>query len=224
MRKTSISLLSVPALLCALLVSGCADWEAHMQSKLPEPQPMYQGKEIKVVGVRSVADVPFADGQTSLSPAETSKLHAFLDAINPQSDYVVMVEQPTRKAGRVEMQRGKSVAAAVKKLGYQVADYPVTDVQPGSIRVAVDHLSALGPKCPDWKIHPYAEYGAQQMPNTGCSDRTNLAAMIVNPADLVDGQVPATASGHQVTYGEIRVRHDQIRPLEDATASFDTGG
>lgn len=224
MRKTSVSLLSVPALLCALLVSGCADWEAHMQSKLPEPQPMYQGKEIKVVSVRSVASVPFADGQTDLSGDETAKLYAFLNDINPQSDYVVMVEQPTRKAGRVEMQRGKSVAAVVKKLGYHVADYTAADVQPGTIRVAVDHLNALGPKCPDWKIHPYAEFGSQQMPNTGCSDRTNLAAMIVNPADLVDGQVPASASGHPVTYGEIRVRHDQIRPLEDATASFDTGG
>jgi type IV pilus biogenesis protein CpaD/CtpE len=52
--------------------------------------------------------------------------------------------------------------------------------------------------------------------------QVNLAAMIDNPADLVSADVAPRPSGHTTTYGEVRIRRDEVRQLEDAEASFST--
>lgn len=221
--KTMSFMRVVPAVLSLLVVSACADWEQHMQSKLPPAVPYYQDKEIKVTATRSVHQVSFADASAAtLSAFEVSKLADFLNEVDPERRSVVMVEQVSRKQGASAHRQGAAVADALTELGYRTEAYADAYSADGVISVAVDHVVAYAPNCPNWEINEYESFGAGTLPNHGCASQVNLAAMIDNPADLVAADVAPRPSGHTTTYGEIRIRRDEVRQLEDAEASFST--
>lgn len=83
------------------------------------------------------------------------------------------------------------VAALVGNYGMLVAEgAPVTggQVGPGQARIVITRSTASVPGCPDWS-HT-AEYNPKNStnPGYGCSINGNLAAMIANPEDLIEGQ------------------------------------
>ncbi len=214
-----------PGLLLAasMLVSGCAEWEQHMRDTLPPPKPAYADKEIVVAPTRSVREVRYVGTSASLSRDEQAWLVAFLDQVSPNRDAVVLIEQPARGADRLARQRSVALGQWVRAQGYRTDAYAVSEPPvPGVVRVAVDHTLAMVPGCPDWQFHKYAAFGAQPLPNQGCADRTNLAAMVVNPNDLVVGAVPDAASGPALLYGEVRYRKNVVKPPRDAKAAEGT--
>lgn len=217
MRKFATYAVQVLLVTSAFSLTGCADWERHAQSKLPPPLPAYQAKQIQVVPTRSVHAVSFTDGALKLSSDEQGMLASFLDTTHRDASAVVLVEQPPRSADRLSRQRAAALAEGLSKGGLTVKSF--TPEQPsasGTLQVAVDHLMAIAPNCPDWDIHPYFAYGSSPLPNQGCSDRTNLAAMVANPRDLVAGAVPSAPTGHGALRGEVEYRSDTLPALQDA--------
>lgn len=215
-----------PGLLLAasMLVSGCAEWEQHMRDTLPPPQPAYANREIVVAPTRSVQEVRFAGAATAVSREEQAGLAGFLDQVSPDKSAVVLIEQSGRRADRLARQRVVALTQWVRAQGYRTAAYdaPAEGAAPGVLRVAVDHTLAMVPGCPDWQFHNYFAFGAQMLPNQGCADRTNLAAMVVNPNDLVAGAVPHAAAGHGLLAGEVRYRQNAVTPPRDAQAAEST--
>lgn len=204
-------------LLVALTVlSGCADWEKHMQDSLPAPTAAYVDKQIVVSPTRSVHSISFVDGKAWVSDDEKAYLSAFLDATVHDHEHTIMVEQPGLRANRIARQRSAAVVALLRNSGYHIHPYPDAATVPGQVQVAVDHLIAQAPNCPNWDFHPNFAFSAQPLPNQGCSDRSNLAAMVANPRDLVVGQVPAAPTGHPPLRGEVNYRNGQITQLQDA--------
>lgn len=67
---------------------------------------------------------------------------------------------------------------------------PVTSgsVQPGYARVVLTRSSASVPGCPDWSVKSDMNFNNGTHPNYGCATNSNLAAMIANPQDLIEGQ------------------------------------
>ena len=223
MRK--ITLASHLVLLASMVaLSGCADMQAHMQSKLPPPLPAYADKQIEVTQARSVHVVSFADGSARVSGDEGAYAVAFVDETMRSAGGTVLVEKASAQASRLQRQRIASVTDLLAKKGYHVAPFAPAEVNVGGVQIAVDALVAVAPNCPNWEIHKYAEFGAQLPPNQGCADRTNLAAMVANPRDLVSGQVPALAAGHGILGAEQRYRAGAITPLEDAGSAEAGGG
>ena len=198
------------------LLTGCADWESHMQDSLPTPKAAYADKQIVVSPTRSVFAAVYKEGQTVLPEAQQAYLMGFLDRTVHDKARTVMVEQPARRHDRLGYQRSTALAGWLERNGYHVV--PFADAAPvsGQIQLAVDHLIAQAPNCPNWDFHPNYAFSSEQLPNQGCADRGNLAAMIANPQDLIEGQVPSAPMGHGALRGEVNYRNGEIAPLQDA--------
>lgn len=200
----------------SLLLSGCADWEQHMQDSLPKPQAAFEDKQINVSPTRSVFGVEYAAGKTQMSDNEKAYLSEFLDRTVQDDSRTVLLEQPGARADRLTRQRAAALGQWLTRSGYHVVVY--TDVQPvdGQLQVAVDHLLAQVPNCPNWDVHPNFAFSANALPNLGCADHSNLAAMVANPRDLIVGEVPSAPSGHAPLRGEVNYRNGTVAPLQDA--------
>lgn len=204
-------------LLAALAVlPGCAEWEQHAQDSLPSPMAAYEDKQIVVSPTRSTYAVSFAEGKTHLSDNEKAYLEDFLNRTVRDHERTVMVEQPGRRADRLSRQRAAGLTQWLSRAGYHIHPYPEATPVAGQVQIAVDHLIAQAPNCPNWDIHPNFAFGANPLPNHGCADRMNLAAMVADPRDLVVGQVPARPMGHPPLRGEVNYRNGTPTPLQDA--------
>jgi pilus assembly protein CpaD len=64
---------------------------------------------------------------------------------------------------------------------------PAGAVPPGTVRVVASRSTASVPGCPNWAPAEIAATGNTSS-NYGCATNSNLAAMIANPNDLVQGQ------------------------------------
>ncbi|NNC51531.1 MAG: pilus assembly protein CpaD [Erythrobacter sp.] len=83
------------------------------------------------------------------------------------------------------------IAALAARHGILLAEgAPVTvgNAQPGQARVVITRSSASVPGCPDWSHTAEANDKNSTNPNYGCATYGNLAAMVANPEDLVQGQ------------------------------------
>ena len=67
---------------------------------------------------------------------------------------------------------------------------PITAGHPanGTLRVVVSRAVAHVEGCPDWSRGNAGEYAGATKSNFGCADASNLAAMIANPQDLIEGR------------------------------------
>lgn len=61
-------------------------------------------------------------------------------------------------------------------------------VEPGSARVIVSRSAAAVQNCPNWTRKAQPEFAASTMSNYGCATNANLAAMIADPQDLIEGR------------------------------------
>lgn len=83
------------------------------------------------------------------------------------------------------------VAEIAGRYGLLVAEgAPVTagPAGPGQTRIVITRTSASVPGCPDWSHTDESNELNSTNPNYGCAINGNLAAMIANPEDLVQGQ------------------------------------
>lgn len=209
--STRLALLATLALLPA-----CADWEKHMQDSLPAPTAAYVDKQITVSPTRSVHSIVFVEGKAWVSDDEKAYLNAFLDSTVRDHERTVMVEQAGPRANRMSRQRSAAVVSLFRSAGYHIHPYADAVHVDGQVQVAVDHLIAQTPNCPNWDFHPNYNFSSQPLPNQGCADRSNLAAMVANPRDLVVGQVPSAPMGHAALRGDVNYRNGQITALQDA--------
>lgn len=210
---------SIALLLGTVALSGCADWENHMQSLLPPPVPAYTDKQIVVAPERSSHSVVFAHNVAMVSAEEQTALAEFIRTAGVTAGAVVQVEQPLPNARRLERQRAANVTTWLRRHGYQTEAFAVNPPEEGTVRLQASKLVAVAPSCPNWDMHPYYEFGSQPLPNLGCADRTNLAAMVVNPQDLVDGHTASQPFGQAALNGEVRYRKGEITQLQDAEAA-----
>ncbi|HEY0270905.1 MAG TPA: CpaD family pilus assembly lipoprotein [Sphingomonas sp.] len=58
----------------------------------------------------------------------------------------------------------------------------------GAVRVVVSRAVARVDGCPDWSVGNTPTHNGATPSNFGCATMTNLAAMVANPQDLVEGQ------------------------------------
>lgn len=88
---------------------------------------------------------------------------------------------------------------------------PVTSgfIEPGQARVVITRSSASVPGCPDWAAKSDSNYNNATSPGFGCATNGNLAAMVADPQDLLEGKkgdsetVIATSNKAISTYREL---------------------
>ena len=85
----------------------------------------------------------------------------------------------------------RAVAALAGQYGLlldETAPLTAGDLSQGSVRVVVSRMKASVPGCPDWSKKAEYEFNSNSMSNYGCSVNSNLAAMIADPRDLIEGR------------------------------------
>ena len=134
-----------------------------------------------------------ARGAAGLAPHQRSEVYQFVsrykNASGSNSKMVVSV--PSGSPNEVAaMQAAADLRTIIAGAGFQEASiqiepyYTDSDPQP-PIRVSYMRYVAEGPNCGKWPQNLAADYRNLPMDNMGCAQQRNLAAMIVNPADLV---------------------------------------
>ncbi len=145
-------------------------------------------------------------GADGLAPGETERLAGFFNSLQlGYGDHVAVDDPAGSGAAR------NAVAAVAARYGLLLANgAPVTagTPEPGALRVIVSRSAAEVPHCPDWDRKSQPEFAASTMSNYGCSVNANLAAMIADPQDLIQGREGGAGTDARVAIRAIRTYRD----------------
>lgn len=192
-RVPAISL----ALALGLGLAGCGG--------MPENTSLYSVRQPVVERTNMVLDVTTTSSGLPIS--EQQRLNGWFETLDLRYGDRIAVENPSQNP---------AVTAAVRDIaaryGLLISDTaPVTPgfVQPGQARVVISRSTASVPGCPDWSAHSDMNYTNGTSPNFGCAVNSNVAAMVADPQDLLEGKkgtgetVIATSNKAISTYREL---------------------
>ncbi|USI71937.1 CpaD family pilus assembly lipoprotein [Sphingomonas morindae] len=138
-------------------------------------------------------DVAMAGG--ALAPGEPQRLADWFDSLALSYGDTVRVDA-SGVGGDAAAADG--VGAVLSRYGMLLAHSPAPVTAghpaPGTARVVVSRAIARVEGCPDWARGNWAEYDNANTSNFGCATATNLAAMVADPQDLVQGREAGPAS------------------------------
>lgn len=173
-RRKFASALAISLL--GLSLSGCGG--------MPTNRSLNSLKQPVVDRTNYTLDVQSGGG--GLSIPEQQRLAGWFEAMDLRYGDRVSIEDPmTSGAARDD------IAALASRHGILVSDgAPVTTgfIEPGRVRVVITRSSATVPGCPDWSAKSDMNYTNATSPGYGCATNGNLAAMVANPEDLINGQ------------------------------------
>jgi len=121
----------------------------------------------------------------------------------------------------------ESVSQLAGRHGVLLSDEaPVTAgaSQPGYARVVVTRSKAHVPGCPNWSASSDMNYNNATSPNYGCATNSNLAAMVANPEDLIEGQEGTGETVIMSSSKAIQTYRDAAPTGAEGLANNETGG
>jgi len=185
------------ALTLGLGLAGCGG--------MPTNTSLYSVKQPVVERSNMVLDV--ATSPSGLPISEQQRLNGWFETMDLRYGDRIAIENPGQNP---------AVTNAIRELagryGLMISDTaPVTPgyVQPGQARVVITRTRASVPGCPDWSAKSDMNYTNGTSPNFGCAVNSNIAAMVADPQDLLEGKkgsgetVIATSNKAISTYREM---------------------
>lgn len=154
----------------------------HEHGLEPAHQPVVERTDF-------VFDVP-GSGNGELDKADERRLTAWFDALGLRYGDHVSFHGANGLAGVRD-----SVTDVVARYGLLTeGEAPITAGDPpaGSLRVVVSRSKASVPGCPSWSDRSQADLVGAQSSNYGCAMASNMAAMVADPQDLVQGRTTTT--------------------------------
>ncbi|MBI1403419.1 MAG: pilus assembly protein CpaD [Porphyrobacter sp.] len=185
------------ALTLGLALAGCGG--------MPTNSSLYSTKQPVVERANFTLDVNTSPAGLPIS--EQQRLNGWFETMDLRYGDRIAIENPGQNP---------AVTSAIRDLaaryGLMISDAaPVTAgmLQPGQARVVITRASASVPGCPDWSAKSDMNYNNAMSPNYGCAVNSNLAAMVADPQDLLEGK---KGSGETV----IATSNKAIATLRDA--------
>lgn len=174
---------SVPVLL-ALGLSACGGSSAPTNTSLSPTR-------IPTVSVDQVShNLYFTNNR--ISDQEEAALFAFLRSVGPSFADRISIEDPNPENAEA---RVASLTKILGRMGVGVASIKrVADLSPGTARIVVSRASVKSDECPDWNDETEVTFKGAASSNYGCATRSNLAKMIADPTDLLEGR-PLSGQG-----------------------------
>ncbi len=164
------------ALSLGLAVAGCAG--------MPTNTSLYSTKQPVVEKTNFTFDVTTNGGGLAIS--EQQRLNGWFEAMDLRYGDRITVEDPSQNP---------AVTTAVNDLAGRYgliveSTAPTTAgyLNPGQARVVITRSSASVPGCPDWSAKSDANYLNATSPGYGCAVNSNIAAMVADPQDLLEGK------------------------------------
>ncbi|MBV7259255.1 CpaD family pilus assembly protein [Erythrobacter crassostreae] len=171
------------ALSIGLVTAGCGGVATNTS--------LYSTKQAVVERTNFTFDVQ--TNASGLPIGEQSRLNGWFEAMDLRYGDRVTIEDPANST---------AVSTAVNDLAgrygiivSKVAPATSGYLNPGQARVVITRSTASVPGCPDWSAKSDTNYMNASSPGYGCGVNSNLAAMVANPEDLLEGQ---KGSGEQV--------------------------
>lgn len=151
---------------------------------MAENKSLYSTKQPVVERTNYTLDVDtMRDG---LSVSEQSRLNGWFETMELRYGDRISIEDPGSNPAVSE-----AVNELAGRYGLMVTGTAPTTagvLQPGQARIVITRSTASVPECPDWSAKSDMNYNNGLSPNYGCSINSNLAAMVANPEDLLQGQ------------------------------------
>ena len=176
-------MMGAAALALGLALAGCGG--------MPTNTSLYSTKQPVVERTNYTLDVNTAPSGLPIS--EQQRLNGWFETMDLGYGDRITVEDPSSNP---------AVAGAVNELAGRyglIVDTmaPTTGgaLPPGQARIVITRATAAVPGCPDWSAKADSNYANATSPNYGCAVNSNMAAMVANPQDLLQGQ---TGSGETV--------------------------
>lgn len=169
-------LTSAFALSLGLALAGCGG--------MPTNPSLYSTKQAVVERTNYTFDV--ATNSNGLAIHEQQRLNGWFEAMDLRYGDRVAIEDPSANP---------AVANAVNDLagryGLMVTGTaPATTgyLEPGQARIVITRSTASVPGCPDWSANSDMNYYNATSPGYGCAVNSNMAAMVADPQDLLEGK------------------------------------
>lgn len=164
------------ALSLGMVLGGCGGMATN--------KSLYSTKQPVVERTSYTFDV--RTSQSGLTVSEQQRLDGWFETMDLGYGDRVSIDDPLASEATLD-----AVSELAGRRGILVENgAPVTSgaVQPGYARVVLTRSTAAVPGCPDWSAKSDLNYNNATSPNYGCATNSNLAAMIANPQDLIEGQ------------------------------------
>lgn len=139
---------------------------------------------------------------------ESARLAGWFDAMKLGYGDRVAVDDPS--GGYAAHNDVSAVAARYGLLVEEQAPVTSGAIAPGQVRVVVSRKTAAVPGCPDWSRSSQPEYAGATMSNFGCATSSNLAAMIANPDDLIEGREAGATIDAATSSKAIKAYRDKV--------------
>jgi pilus biogenesis lipoprotein CpaD len=124
-----------------------------------------------------------------------------------------------------------SIAMELIAVGVEPQKIEIVSAQPSNWRrrgepviITAARAIAILPNCPGWIPHVSGPDDNRAEPNLGCSDTSNLAAMIVDPTELREGQSTPYHDGEVGALAVGRYRSDKVKQLPSQHPVTTIGG
>lgn len=164
------------ALSLGLVTAGCGG--------MPENRSLYSVKQPVVERTNYTLDV--RTNGSGLPISEQQRVDGWFETMGLAYGDRISVEDPTSNPA-VE----SAVAELAGRYGLLVSPAAPTTagfLEPGQARIVVTRSSASVPGCPDWSVKSDMNYNNSTHPGYGCATNSNLAAMVADPQDLLEGK------------------------------------
>lgn len=167
------------ALALSVGLAGCAG------SSLSDVNPSLNSVHQPVVE-RSNFALDVDTSRSGLSITEQQRLNGWFETMDLRYGDRITIEDPSANP---------AVAEAVNDLAgrYGLIVDSVAPSTPGALaagqaRVVITRSTASVPGCPNWSGQSDSNFKNETSKNYGCAVNSNLAAMVANPEDLLEGQ------------------------------------
>jgi len=138
-----------------------------------------------------------ATGPGGLGPENRGRLDGWFGALGLRYGDRIAIDDPLDSPEtRAEV---KSVAARYGMLIGAAAPTTPGAVYAGTVRITVLRASATVPHCPDLATRSETNFNNATSSNYGCAINGNLAAMVANPDDLLNGAHGQTLTNADTT-------------------------
>jgi pilus assembly protein CpaD len=158
--------------------------------------------------------IDVAAGYEGLAEGEFQRLGGWFDSLKLGYGDRIAIDSGGR--GTPEGTR-EAIAAAAARYGLLLDDNaPIVagEIAPGAVRVVVSRTKAAVPGCPDWSRTGNPNFDQHAGSNFGCGVNSNLAAMMADPQDLVQGRDNGSVSDAAVSTKAIKSYRDR-KPTGD---------
>ena len=214
----------------AVLLAGSCATPSSPTSDVPVFADGLRNHPISVAPHYEAIRVTFSDPVAGLSPEDRSQLSIFVDEYLSRGDGQISISAP----------RGPNSSAAIAYLGDGLVHMGVPrsrilvgthDAPNGDTRVEVGYIAyaAHTDACGNWSEDASETWQNTPMPDFGCSNQHNLAAMVSDPLDLAAprGMGPSDATRREAvvdTYEKAQTTASAKSAAQSANLSSVGGG